>query len=432
MYDVYVTYARQFSPRLLARAVRAVSAGEEARPARDLVWDSRAVAPEAAFVALPGSRTHGEAYADEALSKGAALVIGTRNRRRGIQVNDPYRALVLLGRWLRTGFPGPVVAVSGSVGKTSTKEALSRGLDWPATPGNLNTPPALARFFWHLSPDADGAVVELGIDHPGEMDDLLELSTPDLGVLTAIAPVHLEGLGDMATVAREKLKLLEHSALRLAHIDTAKWGLPAGTHTYGFGEDARFRGRDLELGCEGSSFRYSGHTIRLRAPGRGAALAALAALAATELLDGDVHTVAERLEITGPAPGRLEPLRIHGVLWLNDTYNASPTALAAALEVLERCPGPRGVILGTMRELGPAAEHLHLEAAKRISKVAERALFIGEFAEAMAAGWENAIPATDVDAAAEILPRWSRGLSSILVKGSRALEMERLLEVARA
>lgn len=426
-----MTQTREVSPALLARVLGG-RPGPDARPARDLVWDSRAVEPGAAFVALPGTRTHGEAYAEDALARGAALVIGPQARNRGLQVDDPYRALLRLGRWLRTGFPGVVAGVSGSVGKTSTKEALARALGWPATEGNLNTPPALARFFWHLSPDAAGAVVELGIDRPGEMDELLELTAPDLGVLTAIAPVHLEGLGSLEAVAREKLKLLAKSPLRLAHVDLRRWGLPEGTRTYGFDPAADFAGEALELGCAETRFRYAGRTLRLGVLGRGAALAALAALAAAELLGRDVRAAAEGLAALKPAPGRLEPLRAGGTLWLDDSYNASPKAVEAALEVLARCPGPRGVVLGTMRELGPEAERWHLEAAERVMTTADRALFVGEFAAAMAAGRPGATAAASVEEASERLPDWSRGLASVLVKGSRALALERLLEGIRA
>ncbi|HHO57634.1 MAG TPA: UDP-N-acetylmuramoyl-tripeptide--D-alanyl-D-alanine ligase [Oceanithermus profundus] len=426
-----MTQTREVSPALLARVLGG-RLGREARPARDLVWDSRAVEPGAAFVALPGARAHGETYAEDALARGAAVVIGPRARDRGLQVDDPYRALLRLGRWLRSGFPGVVAGVSGSVGKTSTKEALARALDWPATEGNLNTPPALARFFWHLEPDRPGAVVELGIDRPGEMDELLELTAPDLGVLTAVAPVHLEGLGRLENVAREKLKLLEASPLRLAHVELRRWELPEGTRTFGFDDAADFAGEALELGCAGTRFRYAGRTLRLGVLGRGAALAALAALAAAELLGRDVREAAERLETLKPTPGRLEPLRAGSTLWLNDSYNASPRALEAALEVLARCPGPRGVVLGTMRELGSEAERWHLEAAERVMAAADRALFVGEFAAAMAAGRPGSTAVTNVEEALDLLPGWARGLSSVLVKGSRALALERLLEVVGA
>lgn len=426
-----MTPSRWFSPALLARVIGG-RAADSARPARDLVWDSRLVEPGAAFVALPGSRTNGEAFADEALKRGAALVIGPTPRPQGLLTSDPYRALLRLGRWLRSGFPETVVAVSGSVGKTSTKEALAAALGWPATEGNLNTPPALTRFFWHLDPAAGGAVVELGIDRPGEMDDLLELTAPDLGVLTAIAPVHLEGLGSLEDVAREKLKLLAASTVRLAHIAIQKWGLPEGTRTYGFDPGADFSASGLEVDCAHTRFRYGRRTVRLATLGRGAALAALAALATAELLGRDVAEVAERLEALRPVAGRLEPMYIGRTLWLNDTYNASPKALEAALEVLARCPGPRGVVLGTMRELGEEARRMHLEAADRVMATADRALFVGEYARVMAAGHPSAVAAHDVQEARSLLPEWSRGLASVLVKGSRALELERLLEAARA
>ncbi len=427
MYDVQVTHTRTFSPRLIARVVGG-RLGNAAQPARDLVWDSRAVEPGAAFVALPGSRSHGEAYAQEVLERGAAFVLGPVERARGIQVDDPYGALIALGRWLRTGFAGTVVAVSGSVGKTSTKEALARALGWPRTDGNLNTPPALTRFFWHLDPDAEGAVVELGVDRPGEMEDLVTLSRPDLGVLTAIAPVHVEALGSLEGVAREKLRLLEASELRLAHEELTGWPLPRGTLTYGLGQGADFRGELVEMGCEGSRLRYGGREFALRLPGRGAALAALAALAAAELLGRDPGEAVERLSAQRPTPGRLEPLRRGGKLWLNDSYNASPKALEAALEVLARCPGRKGVVLGTMLELGEEAKQWHRWAARKVREVAERALFVGEFAETMAAGWPGATAVASVEEAARALADWAGPLDAVLVKGSRALGLERLLE----
>ena len=429
MYDVHVTPTRHFNPELVA-AITGGRGGEESEPARDVVWDSRMVEPGYAFIALKGERFDGERFVAEALQKGAAFAISRQELPKSVRVDDTHEALLKLGAWLRGGITGPLVAVTGSVGKTSTKEALAAGLGWPATAGNLNTPPALLRFFWNLDPAAPGAVVELGIDHPGEMDELVRLTAPNLGVLTAIAPVHLEGLGSLEAVAREKLRLLETSPLRLAHVSTAAWGLPAGSLTYGFDEKADFSASDLEIDCQGTSFRYRGRILRLPTPGKGAALAALATLAAAEMLGQNVAAVADRLQELQPAPHRLQIRRAGEQLWLDDTYNASPAALAAALEVLAACPGRKGVVLGTMRELGDEAERWHRWAAERVREVADGALFVGEYAEMMAAGWLEAAALPDTEAAAGLLPNWSQGYDAILVKGSRALALEKLLEVA--
>jgi len=429
VYDVQVTPTRHLNPELVA-AVIGGQAGKNATPARDVVWDSRMVEPGHAFIALKGERFDGEQFVAEALQKGAAFAISRQELPKSVRVDDTHEALLKLGAWLRGGMTGPLLAVTGSVGKTSTKEALAAGLGWPATAGNLNTPPALLRFFWNLDPAAPGAVVELGIDRLGEMDELVRLTAPDLGVLTAIAPVHLEKLGSLEAVAREKLRLLEASPLRLAHVSTSTWGLPAGSLTYGFDEEADFSASDLEIDCQGTTFRYREHKLRLPTLGKGAALAALATLAAAEMLGQNVATVAERLQELQPAPHRLQIRRAGEQVWLDDTYNASPAALEAALKVLAACPGRKGVVLGTMRELGDEAERWHRWAAKRVRETADGALFVGEYAEMMASGWPEATALPDTEAAAELLPDWSQGYDAILVKGSRALGLEKLLEVA--
>ena len=431
MYDVQVTPTRLIHPELAA-AIVGGEAGSKTEPARDIVWDSRLVEPGFAFIALPGSQHDGEEFVDAALARGAAFAISRQAGPKNIRVNNAYEALLRLGSWLRSGMTGPLVAVTGSVGKTSTKEAIRNGLDWPATPGNLNTPPALLRFFWNLPPESAGAVVELGIDRRGEMDDLLKLTAPDLGVVTAIAPVHLEGIGSLEDVAREKLRLLEGSRLRLAQSETSIWGLPEGTMTYGFEPGADFAGRNLTLSCRGTGFEFGGLRLRLQTLGRGAALAALAALAVAEMLSLDAKTVADRLEEAAQPPHRLQVREVGGRLWLDDSYNASPKALEASLEVLAACPGRKGVVLGTMRELGAEARKWHLWAVEKVRAVADGALFVGEYAEEMAHGWENALAAPDTEVAAELVTDWSRDFDTVLLKGSRALELERLLEVVGA
>jgi len=400
--------------------------GPEARPARDLVWDSRQVTPGAAFVALPGARTHGNAFLEEAASKGAAFLLTDRPHPRAVRVADPYRALLLLGRALRDRFSGPVIGVTGSVGKTSTKEAIAQGLGLAATEGNLNTPPALARFFLQLT-EAPGAVVELGIDRVGEMDDLLALSHPDLGVLTAVAPAHLEGLGDLETVAREKTKLVRQAPLALAEHSVAE-RLGLKVMTYGFAEGARFRGRDLRLGPEGTAFSYQSLRVRLAYPGRGVALAALAALAVAELLGRPVAEVADRLAELKLPPGRMELRKIGPYRVLFDAYNANPASVRAGLEILARQPGRKLAVIGEMKELGTRAAEYHREAAVEAARVADRVLFVGAYAELMAqaAGGEAAASLEEARAKLRALLRPG---DTVYLKASRALGFEALLEV---
>ncbi|AEB12179.1 UDP-N-acetylmuramoyl-tripeptide--D-alanyl-D-alanine ligase [Marinithermus hydrothermalis] len=410
-----------------AAAHTAGVAAPAAEAARDLVWDSRQVTPGAAFVALPGTRTHGNAFIEDAVARGAAFVLTDRPHPKAVQVQDPWQALLRLGRALRDRFPGPVVGVTGSVGKTTTKEALAQGLAWPAPEGNLNTPPALARFFLHLPPQAPGAVVELGIDRVGEMQELVFLAQPTIGVLTAIAPAHLEALGSLEVVAREKSQLLQASRVRIASTQAARYLSLPEVRTYGF-EEGTFQGRDLTITPEGTRFRYGQRTLHLPYPGYGPALGALAALAVAEVLGQDLDQVCQHLEALRLPPGRMHLVRRGGVLFIHDAYNANPASVRAGLESLDRFPGRKIVVLGTMKELGPQAEAYHLEAARLAARVAQRAVFVGEYAPQMARLFEGALAVTDAETARQALKAQVRPGDVIYLKASRAVGLERVLE----
>ncbi len=402
-------------------------AAPAAETARDLVWDSRQVTPGAAFVALPGTRTHGNAFIEDAVARGAAFVLTDRPHPKAVRVQDPWQALLRLGRALRDRFAGPVVGVTGSVGKTTAKEALAQGLAWPAPEGNLNTPPALARFFLHLDPQAPGAVVELGIDRVGEMDELVFLARPQIGLLTAIAPAHLEALGSLEAVAREKGKLLQASTVRIASAHAARHLSLPEVRTYGFGEGT-FQGRDLHITPEGTLFRYGRYTVRLPYPGYGPAMGALAALAVGEVLGQDLEALCARLEALRLPPGRMHLVRRGGVLFIHDAYNANPASVRAGLESLERFPGRKIVVLGTMKELGPQAEAYHLEAARLVARIAQRAVFVGEYAPQMARACPGAVAVPDAEAARRALKEQARPGDVIYLKASRAVGLERVLE----
>ncbi|WP_201738452.1 UDP-N-acetylmuramoyl-tripeptide--D-alanyl-D-alanine ligase [Thermus thermamylovorans] len=424
---VHVAHVREVTPEWVAAATggRLHPGG---RPVRDLHWDSRQVAPGGLFVALPGARVHGRAFAGEALERGAHLLLSDRPGWATVEVANPYRALLRLGRALRDLFPGPVVAVGGSTGKTTTKEALAQALGFPAPPGNQNTAPPLARHFLGLDPRAPGTVVELGVDRVGEMAELMALARPHLAVLTALGEEHLLAFGDLEGVVREEAGLLQApEALVSLQAQEVLRAFGHGSFlTYGFGE-ATFPGEGLELLPEGSRFRYRGLPVRVPYPGLGPALGALAALAVGEVLGKDLKEVAERLAALTLPPGRMERQERGGVVFLNDAYNANPLSVEAGLRWLAAQPGRKWAVLGEMRELGEEAPRLHLRVAEAAARLGLRPLYLGPHAEAQAAlGGEAA-------GSLEEALRWLKARVApgdlVYLKASRALGLERILEL---
>jgi UDP-N-acetylmuramoyl-tripeptide--D-alanyl-D-alanine ligase len=425
---VHLAHVREVTPEWVAEATggRLHPGGG---PVRDLHWHSGQVGEGFLFVALPGSRAHGREFAGEALAKGATLVLSDRPGRATVEVEDPYKALIRLGRALRDLFPGPVVAVGGSSGKTTAKEALAQGLGFPAPEGNQNTAPPLARFFLKLPQEAPGAVVELGVDRVGEMAELMELARPDLAVLTALGEEHLLAFGDLKGVVEEEMGLLKAPMALVSQ--QAKEVLLAFGHrvdwpTYGFGQ-ATFRGEGLELLPQESRFRYRDLPVRVPYPGLGPALGALAAMAAAEVLGRDLEAVAGRLAHLRLPPGRMERREIGGVVFLNDAYNANPLSVKAGLAWLAAQPGRKWAVLGEMRELSEKALELHLEVAEEAARLGLTPLYLGPFAKAQAALGGEAVE--DLEAALAWLKARVRPGDLVYLKASRAVGLERILEL---
>ncbi|RDI96545.1 UDP-N-acetylmuramoylalanyl-D-glutamyl-2, 6-diaminopimelate--D-alanyl-D-alanine ligase [Meiothermus sp. QL-1] len=394
-------------------------------PAHDLHWDSRQVGPGVAFFALPGARTHGRLFAQEALAKGASFVVSDQPHPGTVQVGRPERALVALGRALREAFSGLVLAVGGSSGKTTTKACIAQALGWPAPEGNLNNAPGLTRFFFHLE-GAEGCVVELGIDRLLEMAELAYLARPDFAVLTGLGAEHLEGLGSLENVVREESWLLWVSPLRLASAQAAeRLGWP-GLKTYGIGT-GDFRAEGLELGLDYSRFRYAQHRVHLPYPGYGAVLGGLAALAVCEMLGRPLSEAIERLAELRLPPGRMQRLRRGGIEFIHDAYNANPLSLRAGLEFLKTQPGRKWLVLGPMAELGEAALAYHLEAARLAAQVSPHRIFIGPLARAQAAeaGGEAF---ESLEEAGQFLEQKAQPGDLIYLKASRSAGLERILE----
>ena len=390
------------------------------------------------FFALPGATTHGIAFADDALAKGAAFIVSDRFHERGLKVDDPAQALLKLGHWARANTRGPVVGVTGSVGKTTTKAFLAAALGAASSPGNLNTPLALAAVLFNNYLTTGGTtplVLELGIDHVGEMATLVELVKPTHGLLTAVAASHLEGLGSVETVAREKSRAAHgrHTPLRQY---SSRWLFETIDLT-NERDDLRPRGLKPPTAAGGLQRRAEGPTgqsdrvIRaspshLNYPGAAVARNAVGALVIAEALGVSLPEAAARLEQVRLESGRLTPVPLGGALLLDDSYNSNPASASEALAVLRAAPGPHTAILGDMLELGSESRAFHEELGQQTVGL-DNIIAIGREVAALSTG----NPQVEVFASfGEALPVLASLplQGTILVKASRGMHFERVIE----
>ena len=410
-------------------------------------FHSARVRPGDAFFALPGAAQHGLEHAAAALAAGAAYVVSDRPHPQGVTVPDPAGLLLALGRDARSRFQGVVIGVTGSAGKTTCKALLGAALAARTTPGNRNTPLALAEFLvdTELAGVAGGAdassvgagarlVLELGIDHPGEMDALLALAKPTHAVVTLIAPSHLEALGSVAGVAREKLKLVDAAGYAFVSARAAGFLNAAQrqkTTTYGLNNDfgdgagsADVTGDLSEITPSGQTLSALGTSVRLPFVGAALAEGALAAIAVAAHLGDDLGAAAKQLSGARLEPGRLHVQPLGALTLIDDSYNSSPAAAAAALETLAHFPRPHSAVLSDMLELGADSARYHEDLGK-LTLSLERVIAIGPEMRALKQANPNAhhLETFDLSALAPLLPE--RG--TLLVKGSRGGRLERLV-----
>lgn len=429
--------------------------------------DSRKVAPGAAFVALRGEHEDGHRYLDDAVRRGATCVVVGRGRPEVgalppgvavVEVEDPNCALrgACTRRLEELGCT--VVGITGSVGKTTAKEmtaaALSR-MVVARTPGNLNTWTGIPQTVLGLEPPVEVFVAEMAMSAPGELRDLARMTRPAIGVLLNVGLAHVGLLGSIEAIAHAKGELLEELpedglavcnaddpwVRRMASRSRASSIVWFGVHS----EDAAYRALAVEEGgLAGVRFLLRGPDgeapTRLRFCGAHAALDACAAAAVAGRWGIGVGEVAERLADLEPPEHRgvIREGR-NGAIVYDDCYNSSPTSLAAALEVLGHSGRRRRVaVIGDMLELGRAAEEAHREAGRRCASVATHVVAVGEHAllvvaAAREAGLDarNTVVCGDAETAAEVALSWCDGDTAILVKGSRALGLERVVERLR-
>ena len=350
--------------------------------------DSRSIRPGELFVALAGDNFDGHDFLEDATAKGAGAVLIDRTRieclPRGIGaivVDDTLFALGELARRHRERLPARVVGITGSNGKTTTKELIydvvSGRFAAEKSRGNFNNLIGLPMMLLSMNEQCEVIVVELGMNTPGEMKRLVSIAGPDIGVITNIGPVHLEGVGSIEGVYLEKREMflgLPADGVSVFEADgpfsdALKRDTTARCVTFGFGSDADVRAESIDErgdGTTGVDFIMPGDSFHavFRIPGRHNLKNALAALAVGSALGIDVAVMKDALEASRPVAMRMELAETkNGVVVLNDSYNANPVSMKAALEYLALESKRRGgrllAALGDMLELGNYAREGH-------------------------------------------------------------------------
>jgi UDP-N-acetylmuramoyl-tripeptide--D-alanyl-D-alanine ligase len=443
-------------------AMRADRAGPLPRAIAGISIDSRTVAAGEAFFAIKGDTHDGHDFVAAALRQGAALAVVARDRRKQfgddaplLVVDDVLAGLGDLARAARTRSAARIVAVTGSVGKTSTKEALALALGSSgathASAASFNNhwgvPLSLAR----MARSARYGVFEIGMNHAGEITPLARMVRPHIGIVTAVEPVHLEFFASVAAIADAKAEIflgIEPGGAAVINRDNPHYARlrrrarRAGVQNIvSFGEHARADARLLRCAlqpeCSAVEARILGVpvTYKIGAPGRHLVMNSLAVLAAASLCGADLARAALALAQQAPAAGRGTRVTLDlpsgPALVIDESYNANPTSMRAALALLGQARlGPRGrriAVLGDMLELGPAGEDLHRGLAEPIRDHAVDLVYCA--GPLMAALWQ-ALPPTRrggyANSAAELEPQVLaavRGGDAVMVKASAGSRM---------
>jgi len=433
----------------------AVPTAKPRATATRLCKDTRTLAPGDIYLALRGENFDGNAFAAEAFERGAAAaILDDPSRARSLPsecpvllVDDAAEALRRLASAWRSRLAARGGCVTGSNGKTGTKDftmaVLGTTLRTGGTSGNLNNHLGVPLSILSASRRDEALVWEIGMNHPGEIAPLAALARPDVGIVTNTGVAHIEFLGSREAIAREKACLLaalppEGSAIFPsgdAFAPLLASSTRAAVTTVG-GVDSKVRAHDISVGPDGTSFTLEAagesHPVHLAAHGSHAVSNALLAVAAGLACHIPPASCARGLASASPAAGRLERREIRGILFLDDTYNANPDSMAAALDVLGHLPavGRKIAVLGPMGELGGHAPAGYRRVGAAAAAVADLVIVVGPGTEPMADAARSGAdvrPASDPSSACDLLKSLAAPGDLVLVKGSRSAHMETVI-----
>jgi len=420
--------------------------------------DSRTLQPGQVFWALIGERFDGHSFIPAAFDKNALFCVAQKDHAQTIEqapgalllLPDVLKGLQELAANHRRKFSAPLLALTGSNGKTGTKEMiahiLERRMRVLKTEGNLNNHIGCPLTLLRLNDEHQAAVVELGTNHPGEIPLLAQIAAPTQALVTNIGEAHLEFFKDKETVAKEKLSLfkaLPKDGLIFRNADDpfiAAWsGALRKTISYGFEQRAQVQGRLKGLDDSGCAiFELNGRQqIHLRVPGVHQAQNALAAAAVALHFGFSEAEINEALQDYRAVRQRMEVLDICGITVINDAYNANPASMKAAFETLQhmRLKGQLFLVLGDMLELGEQSRQWHKTVLQQALRLQPRAVFlIGREMEQAAEG----LPASNVRhfrqhrQLTDALTEQAAKGDTIFLKGSRGLQLEKVLDYLQA
>jgi len=424
--------------------------------------DSRTIGSGNLFFAVKGERLDGHDFVVEALEKGATAAVVRKDQlhrypdaARLLGVDDTLLALQTLATAVRKLWGKPLIGVTGSAGKTTTKEAIAHVLGSRfrvlKSEGNFNNHFGLPLMLLKLEPEHDVAVIEMGMSHAGEIRALAKIAQPEIGVVTNVDPVHLEFFDSLAGIARAKYELIESlpaSGTAILNADdeyVSQFGrdFPGKVITYGTRATADVRAENVESrGAQGSSFDIV--TARARGPallplvGEHNILNALAAVAVGLARGLRLSETVGALATLTPADKRGQVVQLGNITVINDCYNSNPKALNAMVDAVATMPARRRIVVaGEMLELGPTGDEMHRAAGQHIAErkidvlVGVRGRAQAMVESAQRAGTQAVFVATPEDAG-EWLARETKDGDLVLLKASRGVKLENALETWKA
>jgi len=424
--------------------------------------DSRTVGNGELFFAVKGERLDGHDFVAGAIAQGAVAAVVRKDQLhrfpgndRLLSVDDTLIALQTLATAVRKVWGKPLIGVTGSAGKTTTKEAIAHVLASKfrvlKSEGNFNNHFGLPLMLLKLQPEHDLAVIEMGMSHAGEIRALAKIAQPEIGVVTNVAPVHLEFFDSLAGIARAKYELVESlpsSGTAVLNADDEyvyQFGrdFKGRVIKYGTGANADVRAENMQSrGADGSEFEIVVGDIRehARLPlvGDHNVLKALAAVSVSIACNMKVPEAVAALSTLKPADKRGQVVQVGNITVINDCYNSNPKALHAMIDALAAMRAQRRILVaGEMLELGPAGEEMHRGAGKHAAeKKIDMVLGVRGLAQAMVDGAKQAGCHADFVAtpeqAGEWLARETRDGDVVLLKASRGVKLEKALETWKA